>query len=228
MKKYFFTILLMAALPSFAWFNSNTITSDNKSNLYKFACQTENKNNSAWSIANLYNCKTRTMFIPYQLWSGEEWNGDKDAPCMHKANTSFYVNGESGTTIKGPKQWTNPKTGNELEVWHRDKMSGRKQQYFTCNDKGIGRVYDSRKGGKYYKHGMCKFPAGYGWEIGNKRKCKHTKIEITKIDLDSDNNLDAIEFKWFYLSKKRNKYIHDHTYRYETGYGSKNAWKQKR
>ncbi|MDC9727298.1 MAG: hypothetical protein PSN35_05640 [Candidatus Thioglobus sp.] len=214
-------------MPSFAWFNSNIIiTNDNKTELHKISCKEKQQDKSSWNIVNLYNCETKTMFIPYQLWSGQAWNGDKNASCMHKANTSFYVNGKSGTTIKGPKQWINPKTEKELEVWHRDKMNGSKQQYFSCNAKGIGRVYDSRNGGRYYKHGRCKFPAGFGWEIGKQRKCKETAIEIIKIELNSDNDLSAIGFEWWYKSRKRDKYIHDHTYRYEVGYGSRNAWKQ--
>ncbi|BAS68369.1 MAG: hypothetical protein DSY43_04680 [Gammaproteobacteria bacterium] len=206
------------------WYK-NSITEDNKAELHKLACQGERKSNSPWHIINLYNCEENTLFIPYQLWSGADWNGDKNSACMHKANTSFYVNENSGTTIKGPKKWLNPKTNQEIEVWFREKMNGSKQQFFTCNEKGIGRVYDSRRGGRYYKLGRCKFPAGFGWSIGVQRKCKSTMIEIIKIDLNSDNDLSAIEFKWWYKNKK-GKHIHDHTYRYEAGYGSTNAWKQ--
>ena len=211
----------MVTLPSLAWFSSNTITNDNKAQLYKLACEDKQKSSSSWNISNLYNCQTKTMFIPYQLWTGMDWDGDKDADCMHQADSYFDVNDNSSTTIRGTNKWTNPKTNNELEVWFREKVSGSKQQYFACHDKGIGRVYDSRRGGKYYKTGRCKFPAGYGWQIGKQRKCKSTAIEIIKVDLNSDNDLSAIEFKWWYKSRKHNKYIHDHTYRYEVGYGSR-------
>lgn len=199
-----------------------------QSNTYDLACNNEQQSGegkSPWHISNLYDCKKSELFIPYQLWTGEKWHGDKYGSCMHDADTQFYVNAKSGTTIKGPKKWVNPKTNNIIEVWSREKMSGSKQQYFACNDKGIGRVFDSRKGGKYYRQGRCKFPAGFGWEVGKKRKCLNTAIEITKLEFDSEKNLSGIEFKWWYKNRSGN-YIHDHTYRYEPNVGSVKAWKQ--
>lgn len=171
-------------------------------------------NNSPWSIANLYNPKDDGMFIPYQLWTGMNWDGDKDAPCMHKASSYFNVNGSSRTRISCPKDYKGQK------VWHRDKTNGSKQQYFSCNKMGIGRVYDSRVPHRNYLDGRCKFPAGYGWRAGVERQCTNTSIKITKIEFDASKDLSAIEFEW------RTKGYHDHTYRYEVGYGMRNAWKQ--
>jgi len=64
---------------------------------------------------------------------------------MHKANTRFTVNDDSTTTIKGPVDWTHPKTGKRHRIWSREKVNGPKVQYFSCHEKGIGRLYDNRR-----------------------------------------------------------------------------------
>jgi len=133
------------------------------------------------------------------------------------------VNGTSGTTIKGPKKWHHPNLDKELEVWYREKINGSKQQYFVCHEKGIGRVYDSRRG--TYSLGRCKFPAGFGWKFGVQRDCNETAIEITKVELDEKANLVAIEFDWMFENSDGDL-IHDHTYRYQPNVGSVNAWEQ--
>lgn len=218
----FFPICLAVQLLA----KQHQITLDYKNDIYAIACSDKaNKGESPWHISQLYNCEKKELFIPYQLWTGAKWDGNKNSSCMHEANTSFYVNRTSGTTIKGPEKWKNPETEKVETVWKREKMNGSKQQYFTCNEKGIGRVYDSRRGGRYYDSGRCKFPAGYGWEVGKQRRCRNTAIEISKIELDSKNNLSAIEFKWWY-ENRNGDYIHDHTYRYEPNIGCVNAWKQ--
>lgn len=174
----------------------------------------EKKSDAPWSIVNLYNPENNTIFIPYQLWTGMGWHGDKDAPCMHQANSFFSVNGASDTTITGPFEWQGE------SVWYREKANGSKQQYFVCNPKGIGRVYDSRYPKREFAPGRCKFPAGYGWQIGVERECIDTSITITKILFDSSFDLFALEFEW------RTNGYHDHSYRYEVGYGMSDAWKQ--
>lgn len=219
----FFSLLIVVL--SIAGCNTTSV----KSNLYSdtihdAACVNKSQHSkSPWNISNLYNCEQRELFIPYQLWSGETWDGNKFSACMHEANTLFYVNGKSGTTIKGPKTWRHPWLNTEIKVWYREKVNGSKQQYFTCHEKGIGRVYDSRRG--YYSLGRCKFPAGFGWQIGVQRECNETAIEITKIELDDHSNLTAMEFKWWFENND-GELIHDHTYRYEPNIGSVNAWEQ--
>lgn len=169
---------------------------------------------SPWNIKNLYDPRNDSMFIPYQLWTGMNWDGDKNAPCMHSANSLFAVNGTSETTITGPHEWQG------MNVWFREKTDGSKQQYFVCNPKGIGRVYDSRYPGRRYSNTRCKFPAGYGWRIGTERDCTATSVKITKMIFDPDYNLTAIKFEW------RTNGYHDHTYIYAVGYGMSEAWKQ--
>lgn len=137
MKMGAFVALLIIPI---ALYGSNSMEVK-KSNIYELACNSEKeteKEKSPWHISNLYDCQRNELFIPYQLWSGAKWDGNKNTSCMHEADTAFYVNGTSGTTIKGPKKWVNPKTQNEIDVWFREKMNGSKRQYFTCNKKGIG------------------------------------------------------------------------------------------
>lgn len=184
-------------------------------------CNNVKKGSSPWHISNVYNCENKSFFIPYQLWTGMDWNGDKNVSCEHDADSSLYVNGTSGTTIKGMTKFEDLKTGIKAKIWKREKMDGSKQQYFTCNENGIGRIYDKR-GSKerYFDLGRCKFPAGYNWKIGEKRECVDTSIEITNMAFDDDKNLYSIEFKWF------SNDTYDHKYKYVKGTGMTNAWKQ--
>ena len=188
--------------------------------LHELACSNTEGSDAPWHISNLYDCRKKAMFIPYHLWTGMAWDGDKDAPCMHEASTIFFVNGVSKTTISGPQEWRGKK------IWIRAKSSGRKTQYFECHNRGIGRVYEIR-GGKsrvYKRTGRCKFPAGYGWKLGKRRRCANTAIEIDKIEFGENRELFALEFKWWY--RGRAGYRLDHRYRYQPNVGSTNAWPQ--
>jgi hypothetical protein len=169
------------------------------------------KSSSPWNISNLYDKDTNSFFIPYQLWSGASWDGNKKASCMHKADNTFTASGGSATNIKGPVEWQ------EYQVWNRAKLNGSKEQYFTCHDKGIGRVYDSRKD-KSYEEGRCKFPAGFNWKIGELRECTDTAIKITNISFDDKHNLSSITFQYF-VEKRGGSLKHDHTYTYEPNQG---------
>ena len=134
----------------------NKVTLQDPETLHELACSGASESDSPWHIGNLYDCESWSMFIPYHLWTGAEWDGNKDGPCMHEASTTFFVNRRSKTTIEGPKEWRGQ------EIWVRAKSDGSKSQYFECHDRGIGRVYENRKGRKrvYRKTGRCKFPAG--------------------------------------------------------------------
>lgn len=187
--------------------------------LHAIACSEHKQSGSKWNIHELYDCTTRELFIPYQLWTGVSWDGDKGAPCMHLGDSRFSVNGKSATTITGPRIWRNPVTGKPESYWSREKVNGSKTQYFTCHERGIGRVYDSR-GERHFRPGRCKFPAGYGWELGTRRYCRHTSIEIVVISLDEANNLESLSFKWWYRDKL------DYIYRYRPNQGMTDAWRQ--
>ena len=82
-----------------------------------------------------------------------------------------------------------------------------------------GRVYDSR-GPIYWTPGRCKFPAGPGWKIAERRHCQDTSIEITGVSIDENGDLVELLFKWWFDSTL------DHIYRYAPNIGMTHAWPQ--
>lgn len=204
---------------------SGGVSAQQESSFHDRACASYPASSNPWHIANLYDCGTRVLYVPYHLWTGAEWDGSQAEPdfCMHAAATEFSVNGTSVTRINGPVQWTNPVTGATQSVWVRAKADGSKTQYFTCHEKGIGRVNDRRvdRATRYWAPGRCKFPAGAGWEVGKRRSCVSTSIEITEIGIDEVGNMTHLIFKWWAGD------ILDHIYRYAPNYGMTNAWDQR-
>ncbi len=198
--------------------NPNDLVIKNMTELHQLACNS-NKNSEIWGKNSLYDCKRQKLYIPYQLWTGVKWNGKKSANCMHSANSTFNVDGDSLTTIKGPKDRYNHKSEITEKIWIRDKVDGSKSQYFTCHAKGIGRVYDSRRA-RNHATGRCKFPAGNGWEIAKRRKCDNTAIEITEMTFNKRGVLQSMKFKWWVGG------YFDHMYLYIPNYGMSRAWQQ--
>ena len=78
--------------------NGPTIQAEIATNIHEAACIGPAVSEDPWNIHALYDCEKRTLFIPYQLWTGATWNGEKDAPCMHRADKRFYVNGQQHAT----------------------------------------------------------------------------------------------------------------------------------
>ena len=187
--------------------------------LHNFACVDKSRNSEAWGKNSLYDCKSQKLYIPYQLWTGAIWDGNKTNSCMHTANSAFNVDGDSPTTIKGPRDWRNNKSGKTEQIWARDKVDGSKSQYFTCHEKGIGRVYDSRRA-RTYLSGRCKFPAGDSWVLAKRGYCKNTSIEIIDLVFNNKGVLQSMRFKWWTGGN------FDHIYRYLPNYGMSDAWKQ--
>ena len=133
---------------------------------------------------------------------------------------TFTVNNRSQTRIWGPKKWSEPRiTDKEEMVWVREKVQGSKEQYFTCHEKGIGRLYDSRRP-RYYRIGRCKFPAGHGWKIRSRRDCLDTSLEITHVGLDDTRPPERDRVQIWSRSRP------DHICRYVPNQGMTNAWKQ--
>lgn len=103
-------------------------------NLHDAVCKTQLVNSgSLWFIGSLYDCRERELFIPYQLWSGAEWTGDKFAPCVHQAGTEFLVNGTDLTFISGPLEYHDRESGKKTKVWSRKKDNRDKEQYKNYN-----------------------------------------------------------------------------------------------
>ena len=59
-------------------------------------------------------------FIPLELWSGGEITGSKDI-AFPKTNFRFGYKGKH--RIKGPIDWKNPRTGETIKVYDRNRYS---------------------------------------------------------------------------------------------------------
>ena len=96
-----------------------------------------------------------------------------------------------------------PNTGEKIKVYKRTRkgQSGLKTQLFTITNDGqcIGRVWDSRRGGRVIKNG-CKFPLGV-WKEGETRTFigssggKTRKIELKILKLGKKQK-DSVKFNW--------------------------------
>jgi hypothetical protein len=163
-----------------------------------------------WHFKNLYDPETKSFFIPYHLWTGAKWDGVKSTKdCMHSAKNTWKYDNNKGrerkTKISGPVKFKNEKTGAELETW-LVKMGKNAKQHYICHEKGIARVYDKRprKNIDQYMDGIeCKFPAGFGWKIGEKVDCSPNAPKVTRVEellFDAKFNLQKMSFG--YIEKK--------------------------
>ena len=139
-------------------------------------------------------------FIPLELFTGAEIRSDNEIK-LTKANLVF--GDKKRKKITGPEDWENPNTGEKLKVYKRTRKgkSGLKTQLFTITNDGqcIGRVWDSRRGGRVIKNG-CKFPLGV-WKEGETRTFlgssggKTRKIELKILKLGKKQK-DSVKFNW--------------------------------
>ena len=226
MRLHFFLkfILLTLLIPAPTFLFKLQLYANQLINNHAQICPNPATINTQWHINNLYDCKSRSLFIPYQLWSGAKFNGDKSTACMHIVDRTFVVNDGENVTITGPLKWSNPVSSNIETVWLRRTNNSTKVQRFVCHAKGIGRVYDSRRK-RYFRPGRCKFPAGFGWRINDPVICDDTKIELTQVNWTQNSELESIEFKWWFR-RKSGKWHLDHIYRYAVNAGMTHAWKQ--
>jgi len=199
---------------------------------------------AAWSKDNLYDRATDSYYIPYELWTGEHWDGRKGLR-LHKANHKFYVNGRDATLITGPEKWSHPILKKEFNVYKRKKLNRDKVQLFIFKPEGIGRIFDHRttRENRLYDGRSVKFPAAYGWKVGEKRtfpftywqggyeregttwqggyeKEGTTSIKITDIKFDGDGILKFMKYEFYF------KGIHDHSYIYKPNIGMAEARRQ--
>ncbi len=172
-----------------------------------------------WSKAHLFDSKTKTYYIPYELWTGAPWNGVKEK----KLHAVDRISKSGNKTTKGPRQWTHPYLNNQtFNVYERVNTRTKKVQLFIMRDKGWGRVYDRRprKNRINYSDGGVKWPAGGGWKPGErfhscqrrwkegpkkKQRWRRLSIEIPKGGLEWDTN-DVLEslVSMYYINGKLN------------------------
>jgi hypothetical protein len=137
-------------------------------------------------------------FIPVELWTGSDWNGEKSLT-LPPTDLTFGKRGHK--RIIGPRKWTHPSSGTVHQIYERRNRD--KVQYFAVNRKGdgLGRVYDSRYG--RYCPDEVKFPLGW-WKLGEKRvyditcdrRKRHIEVTITKLNFTYDGTPDSLEFHW--------------------------------
>lgn len=226
MIRHFFLafISLIALIQASTFILNPGVHADQLINHHDQTCTNPVAINAPWHINNLYDCNSRSLFIPYQLWSGVKFNGEKKTACMHKVDNTFVPNHGESITINGPHHWYNPASSNSETVWLRHSHISKKQQRFVCHSKGIGRVYDSRREQNFLP-GRCKFPAGFGWRLNDPVICADTKIELTRVNWTQSYELESIEFKWWFRRKSGQWHL-DHIYRYAVNAGMTHAWKQ--
>ena len=159
-------------------------------------------------------------FIPLELFTGGEIRNDKEI----KYTLADKIFGEKRRKkIVGPEDWKNPQTGETIKVYKRTRkgQSGLKTQLFTVTNDGqcIGRVWDSRRGGKVIKNG-CKFPLGV-WKEGETSSCEGSsggtprKIELTILKLGKKQK-DKVKFNWK-LYDGSGKLMDDNDYTFSPG-----------
>ncbi len=160
-------------------------------------------------------------FIPLELFTGGEIREDSEIK-FTKANLVFGE--KKRKKIVGPEDWKNPQTGKLIKVYKRTRkvQSGVKTQLFTVTNDGqcIGRVWDSRRGGRIIVNG-CKFPLGV-WKEGETRSFegssggKPRKIELKILKLGNKQN-SSIKFNWKLYNMKNGKLMDDNDYTFSPG-----------
>ena len=159
-------------------------------------------------------------FIPLELFTGGDIREDKE---IKFTNANLVFGEKKRKKIVGPENWKNPQTGETIKVYKRTRkgQNGLKTQLFTVTNDGqcIGRVWDSRRGGRVIKNG-CKFPLGV-WKEGETRSFEGTsggkprKIELTILKLGKKQK-DKVKFNWK-LYDGRGKLMDDNDYTFSPG-----------
>ena len=159
-------------------------------------------------------------FIPLELFTGGDIREDKE---IKFTNANLVFGEKKRKKIVGPEDWKNPQTGETIKVYKRTRkgQNGLKTQLFTVTNDGqcIGRVWDSRRGGRVIKNG-CKFPLGV-WKEGETRSFEGTsggkprKIELTILKLGKKQK-DRVKFNWK-LYDGSGKLMDDNDYTFSPG-----------
>jgi hypothetical protein len=147
-----------------------------------------------------YDPATNTRFIPIELWTGGDWNGNRELK-MTPAGLSFGKRGEKH--VGGPIAWKRPGTGETIQVYERNNR-GKKQLFaLTSRGDGLGRVYDSRYARDCVDE--VKFPLGI-WKQGETRvfdvSCNNGSLRrrialtIEKLDFDYQGVPHSLQFHW--------------------------------
>ena len=175
------------------------------------------------------NPQTKERFIPVELWTGADWDGQKElriAPVdgTYRHRTSTYY-------IKGPVEWKHPVTGETSVVFERLNPGRNKDddklQLFTVNQDrtGLGRLFDGRPGRdmRTYSGGL-KFPLSL-WKEGETKSfvykvwdttetTRAEAITIKQINFTYQGTPYRLELSWIATDRSGRKTYDRHTYIY--------------
>lgn len=161
-------------------------------------------------------------FIPIELWLGENITTSQK---LSFPEVDFRFGYKKRHKIKGPINWENSKTKENIRVYVRSRFSKKLNKEisqlwtYTNNNQCLGRVFDNR-GNRVIENG-CKFPIGF-WKEGESRsffsyyydekKGNYERTSmITILNLGKDEN-SCIEFKW--KSSQKNLLVDENVYEY--------------
>ena len=173
-------------------------------------------------IISLYTqpSQANERFIPLELFTGGEIREDTE---IKFTNANLVFGKKKRKKIVGPENWKDPQTGATIKIYKRTRKgkNGLKIQLFTVTNDGqcIGRVWDSRRGGRVIENG-CKFPLGV-WKEGETRSFKGSsggkprKIELTILKLGKKQR-DKVKFNWK-LYDGSGKLMDDNNYTFSPG-----------
>lgn len=190
----------------------------------------KNPGSNPWHFSNLYDETTNSFFIPYHLWSGSKWDGDKTAKnCLGEVkNTWKFLNARNKqvkSQVSGPISFTHPISGINFKTY--EWKSKRGSQHLICHEKGMARIYDFR----FDEAGLldspilngkeCKFPAGFGWQIAVPQDCNPlAPKQTTLIELIFDDGFNLSKIAYTYTEKEGfNAVAADDYYEYEVEKG---------
>lgn len=133
---------------------------------------------AGWEWGMAINNKAGTRFIPIELWTGGEWDGNRE---LRMPLTETRFGSRNHKSIKGPVKWRHPKSGKDMMVYERinETTKGTKRQLFAVNPdaSGLAKVFDSRPGRtpRYQSHNAVLFPLGL-WRKGERREYVYTEF----------------------------------------------------
>jgi len=219
--KYIYCCLLFSSIVFFSYGAScsELLIKNQNDAVSLFANASKIKSSNPWHFTNLYEKASNSFFIPYHLWSGATWNGQKSVEeCLHKVENTWVFNRrgkERKQKILAPVFFH--KKG-RVEALRTFKSANRKNyQHYICHKMGLARVYDERferSGDLHLLDGKeCKFPAGFGWRIGEVVDCSKNSPKATKIvELVFDKDFLLKKMKYTFEEKKGSRALRKDDY----------------
>lgn len=192
-----------------------------------------NEDVGPWDQA--YNSETKERFIPIELFTGIEWDGNHQL-VMKEASTSacasadgrrcdtYHITGPFKTEANDTKiEWA----GDTIPYYRRtfdNRRTGPVVSFFTINASrdGLVRIYDKRKqwGERTYTGRGSKFPLGY-WKQGEVRIYDTRRpIRIEILELDGPDH--CLTFRWTIGDGKKRNTDNNYTFCPNVGFKSIN------